>query len=131
MMGGVFRDVVIAWEGVDYTFTPSMRTIRTIEGGGVSVMQVLSDLGEGKVHLASLSYIAAALLKSAGARTSDEKIYTAMLTGEPELIGYYSMKIAECMMPRGPEEKKPVARATTKPRARATTPRKPKALRTA
>jgi hypothetical protein len=127
MMGGVFRDVVIAWEGVDYTFTPSNRLLRSIEGQGVNIAKLLQGLGSGDVIVSHLAYVAAAFLRAGGAQVTEDQTYRALMTGKTGEISALAEAVAAAIVPQGPDEKKPAAPAAMTSRARAKTPRKPKA----
>lgn len=74
----VFRDVTITWRGKEYSVTPSLRLLRTIEMMGISLFAVASSVSSGAPAFASMASIAGVLLRSAGANVTDEEIYAEM-----------------------------------------------------
>jgi hypothetical protein len=118
----VFRDVTIAWEGVDYVFTPNMRFLRRIEGQGVNIATLIHGLTVGPIGVTSLSFVATECLKLAGAIVSEEQVYQHIMNGTKDQIDSIAVAVAEAVTPKAPNEKKPEAPRASPPRSR-----KPKA----
>jgi len=117
-MGGVFRDVTMAWGGVDYTFTPSNRLLRTIEGGGANVVQLMTDLARGEVKVSALAYVAACFFRAGGAAVTEDDVYGALMNGNPEETQAIAVAVAQAITPQGAGEKKPEAPGKSTPRAK-------------
>ena len=48
----VFRSKIIKWDGVEYTFTPSLNMLRRIEGRGINLLQCANGFLTGNMQLA-------------------------------------------------------------------------------
>lgn len=83
---GVFREMQIEWGGESYTFTPSMQLLRSIELQGISIMSVAAQVSRGQAQASLMSTIIASVLRSAGAKASDDDIYAELTTGSPEEV---------------------------------------------
>jgi hypothetical protein len=118
-MSGVFRDVTIPWRGVDYTFTPSNRLLRSIESSGVNIVKVMTELSLGTVSVSALAYVAAAFLRAGGAAVTEDDLYGALMLGDENDIRTISEGVALALTPQGVAEKKAEAPGPAKPRAKA------------
>lgn len=85
-MPGVFRDVVIRWNGEDVTVSPSLRLLRSIEQGNVSLTDIAIRTSQGKPPVSHLAYVIAKLFDDGGVKVDEEKVYVELLTGKPEQI---------------------------------------------
>jgi hypothetical protein len=74
----VFRDVTITWRGNEYSVTPSLKMLRTIEMMGISIFGVASSVQSGTPAFASIASIAGVLLRAAGANVSDDEVFAEM-----------------------------------------------------
>jgi hypothetical protein len=83
-MAGVFNEMTINWEGGSYTFTPSNRLLRRIEGelSPSSLTDVARRMNEGKPPISETAYIISEFLSAAGADKSvadEDKIYAGIM----------------------------------------------------
>lgn len=86
----VFREMKIEWGGEEYTFTPSMALLRSIEMQGISIMGVASQISNGRAQASLMATIIAAVLQSAGAKVTDDDIYAELTTGNAlEVMALY------------------------------------------
>lgn len=118
-MAGVFRDVTIEWEGEEYTFSPSNRLLRSIEGQGINIARFLASFQTGEIPASHLAYILAAFLRAGGANVTEDDAYKALMTSDEDGIAKFAGPVVMAMLPQGPDEKKPAAPALTKSSARA------------
>ena len=92
-MAGVFREVDIEWGGETYTFTPSMRLIRSIERGDgdgpVCIMQLIHAAQSGSPQFGFMAWLVAKVMTFGGAKVDDGEIYKQMMGSEKEAISLY------------------------------------------
>ena len=113
MTMGIFRDVLIKYEGVDYTVTPSARLLRLIESKGrrddphFNLAMSVYRMTMGDVSHGEISFILAEMVNSAGAKTTADAAWAYMqgldLAGLQGLIG----DISECFIAPSVQGKKP------------------------
>jgi hypothetical protein len=82
----VFRELTIAWKGKDYTFTPSMRLMRSIEMGDISFTDIAVRTSQGRPPISHIAFVLAKMLQSAGAVVTDEEVYEELVTGDQASI---------------------------------------------
>ena len=70
-MSGVFREVVMTYNGEDYSFVPSNRVLRGIERE-LSLTEMVSRIGTSKPPVSEMAFVAAEFLRAAGADKVDE-----------------------------------------------------------
>jgi len=85
-MAGVFRDVTIKWDGVDVTVTPSLRLLRTIEQGDVSLTDIAIRTSQGRPPVSHLAFVITKLLQAGGVKVEEYRVYFELMTGKPEQI---------------------------------------------
>ena len=78
----VFRDVTITWRGREYVVTPSMRLMRSIEMGDISLSDIAVRTSQGRPPISHLAYVIARMLQSAGAPVGEEDVYAEILRGD-------------------------------------------------
>jgi len=77
----VFRDHEISWMGKRYTFTPSNRLLRRIEGqlAPSSFVDIINRMRNGKTPVSEVAFVVAEFLRAAGADdVSEDDIYGAI-----------------------------------------------------
>ena len=124
-MGGVFREIVMEWGGVDIVVTPSNKLLRRIEAQGVSPMMVAQSFNSQVPNMSGMAFVAAEMLKSGGAVTDEDEVYCAMLT-DPAAMGRFATAIAAAVLPSPADAKNPeapAAKPTSKPKPKASRPR--------
>jgi hypothetical protein len=82
----VFRDVTITWRGKEYSVTPSMRLMRSIEMGDISLSDIAVRTAQGRPPVSHLAYVISRMLQSAGAPVSEEDVYAEILRGEQDQV---------------------------------------------
>jgi hypothetical protein len=118
-MNGVFRDITIAWRGRDYTVTPTMRLMRSIEQADISLLDIAFRTSQGRPPTSHIAHVVARLLQSAGASVSDEEVLSEILTASTPTIRALTDAALSAFMPVEPEGKNPDAPPQRKPQARA------------
>lgn len=83
-MSGVFNEITINWAGGAYTFTPSNRILRRIEGelSPSSLTDVARRMNEGKPPISETAYIISQFLLAGGASASvadEDNIYAGIM----------------------------------------------------
>lgn len=82
----VFRDVTITWRGKEHVVTPSMRLMRSIEMGDISLSDIAVRTSQGRPPVSHLAYVIARMLQSAGANASEEDVYAEILRGDQSQV---------------------------------------------
>ena len=116
---GVFRNVTIEWEGVDYVFTPSNKLLRRIEGQGVNIAVLMHGLAVGPISAPSLAFVAAEFLKAGGAVVTEDEIFGYIMTASQGQIDAIATAVATAITPVEPNEKKHAAPAVKSPQSKA------------
>ena len=92
-MAGVFREVDIEWDGETYTFTPSMRLIRSIERGDgdgpVCIMQLIHAAQSGSPQFGFMAWLVAKVMTFGGAKVDDDEIFMQMMDAKKEALSLY------------------------------------------
>jgi len=118
----VFRDVTITWRGKEYSVTPSMRLMRSIEMGDISLSDIAVRTSQGRPPVSHLAYVISRMLQSAGAPVSEEDVYAEILRGEQDqvqnMIGVVLMAftpaVDDAKNPDAQSESRSVGRAKSK-----------------
>lgn len=81
MTKGVFRDVIIEYEGETYVVTPSNRLLRQIDAelAPQSLFGILSNVSRTNLPLPSIALIVQQLLNSAGGQFTEDDILAGLL----------------------------------------------------
>lgn len=108
---GVFREVEIAWGGVDYQVTPSNRLLRRIEANDVIISRMIAHLQTGHPPVGQMAFVIATLLQSAGAKVTEEEILEELTVGDPDEVQKLAVQMLTAITPVQPDPKKPAARA--------------------
>lgn len=82
----VFREMVIAWQGTDYKFVPSMRLMRSIEMGDISFTDIAIRTSQGRPPISHIATVLAKMLQAAGAKVSEEDVYSELMTGNQDAV---------------------------------------------
>lgn len=83
---GIFRDINITWKGKDYTITPSLRLMRAIEMGDISLSDIAVRISQGRPPISHLAFVIAKMLQSVGADVSDEDVYAEIIKGDQDQV---------------------------------------------
>lgn len=104
----IFRDVTITWRGKDYTVTPSMRLMRLIEMGDISLSDIAVRTSQGRPPISHLAFVISKMLQSVGAEVSEEEVYSEILRGDQDqvqnMIGVVLMAFSPAEDERGNQD---------------------------
>lgn len=120
----VFRDLEISWRGRDYTITPTMRLMRQIEMGDISLTDIAVRTSQGRPPISHIAYVLTKLLNSAGAAVAEDEVYEELINGDQEAVGELMMVVLTAFTPGERDQKKAEAPAApqsseTQPKAKA------------
>lgn len=104
-----FREVIIEFEGKEYTISPSMKMLRAIEGSGVSLAAMANNLAEGKPQISHVAYVLYHMLKSSGADVSEDSVYFAIMGASQDQSTAWLEAVVKAFAPGALDEKKPDA----------------------
>lgn len=116
----VFRELTIAWRGKDYTFTPSMRLMRSIEMADISFTDIAVRTSRGRPPISHIAYVLAKMLQAGGAKVTDEEVYEELVGGDQESVMALIGIVLMAFSPSDGNAKNPAAQ-TESPMARAAT----------
>jgi hypothetical protein len=135
-MSGVFNEITINWAGGAYTFTPSNRLLRRIEGelSPSSLTDVARRMNEGKPPISETAYIISEFLKAGGASekvSSEDQIYSGIMKDFSENEGNGFVGLCKALLmaisPAEDTAKKPSAASVSEPSAPEAATKKSKA----
>jgi len=80
-MSSIYEEVVLAWDGKEYTIQPNYRMVQRIEARGISIWGVCQRLQRGDPQMSQVAEIISHMLQSGGAkRATPERVYAHLLT---------------------------------------------------
>ena len=115
----VFREMTIAWKGKDYTLTPSMRLMRTIEMGDISFTDIAIRTSRGRPPISHIAFVLAKMLQAGGATVTDEEVYAEMMGADQETVTALIGAVLTAFSPSEGTAKNPAAQTESHPKARA------------
>ena len=84
-MAAIYEEIVLRWDGEEYTVQPSFRMAQRIEARGISIMGVVEKIHRGEPPATQIAEIIAHMLHSGGAkRATPERVYAQLTLAEPE-----------------------------------------------
>ena len=89
----VFRDLEISWRGRDYTITPTMRLMRQIEMGDISLTDIAVRTSQGRPPISHIAYVLTKLLNAAGAGVIEDEVYEELINGDQDAVGELMMVV--------------------------------------
>lgn len=107
----VFRDMEISWRGKDYTITPTMRLMRQIEMGDISLTDIAVRTSQGRPPISHISFVLAKLLNAAGAAVAEDEVYEELINGDQDAVGEMMMLVLTAFTPGERDQKKAAAQA--------------------
>lgn len=116
----VFREMVITWKGKDYTLTPSMRLMRSIEMGDISFTDIAIRTSRGRPPISHIAFVLSKMLQAAGAVVTEEDVYEELVTGEQDSVTALIGAVLAAFSPSENKAKNPDARSEEPPMPRAT-----------
>ena len=115
----IFRDVTITWRGKDYTVTPSMRLMRTIEMGDISLTDIAVRTSQGRPPVSHIAVVLSKMLQSIGANASEDAVFEELISGDADQVADMVGVVMTAFTPQIDKGKNPDARAGKQPQARA------------
>jgi hypothetical protein len=115
----IFRDVTITWRDKDYTVTPSMRLMRTIEMGDISLTDIAVRTSQGRPPVSHIAVVLSKMLQSVGANASEDAVFEELISGDADQVAAMVGVVMTAFTPQIDEGKNPDARAGKQPQARA------------
>ena len=104
----IFRDVTITWRGREYTVTPTMRLMRSIEMGDISLSDIAVRTSQGRPPISHLAFVVSKMLQSVGAEINEEAVYSEILRGDhtqvQNMIGVVLMAFSPAEDERGNQD---------------------------
>ena len=107
-MAAVAREYAISWAGKTYRFVPSNALIRRIEGEGVSLIHMVSELRTGRPRISHVALVVAECLRSAGADVDEDEMLSALLGADAVKVMLLACDILGAIFP-AVDGKKPSA----------------------
>jgi len=104
-MAAVFREVELGWGGETYSVTPTMALLNKIEQD-ISLSELAYRMSVGKVPMSQLAVVIGVMLRSAGAKASDEEVYQELMTGDSEAVQGMASAVMEAVFPQ-PKKSEP------------------------
>jgi hypothetical protein len=115
----VFRELTITWKGEEYTFTPSMRLMRSIEMGDISFTDIAIRTSQGRPPISHIAFVLAKMLQAAGAKVQDDEVYAELVSGEQDSITALISLVLTAFSPAEDNAKNPAAQTGSQSKARA------------
>lgn len=97
-MASVFNDIEINWRGEVYRVKPTMRLLNEIEQLS-PIAKIARRILDGEPPKSHIAVAVGILLRSAGARVSDEEIYAELVTGDVQFISGVGMALIQAAYP--------------------------------
>lgn len=100
-MAAVYEEIVLAWEGEEYTVQPDFRMVQRIESGGISIIGVCQRTSRGEPPMSHVAEILAHMLQSGGAKTATpERVYAHLMAkADAKEVGRILMAITAAFVP--------------------------------
>ncbi len=103
-MAPIYKEIVLAWKGKDYTVQPSFRMVQLIESSGISILGIVTGFQSGQPLASQMGAIIAHMLRSGGLKgvTADE-VYAYIAKSTPEEYRAITTAITMAFLPDEPE----------------------------
>jgi len=83
----VFREIKIVWRGKEYFVTPSMRLMRSIEMGDISLTAIAVNTAKGVPQISHMAFVLHRMLSAAGAVATEDEVYEELMNGDQAEVG--------------------------------------------
>lgn len=97
-MAAVYQDILMEWEGVEYTIKPTMRLMQDIEQK-FSISRVAHRITQGDVPLSHMAAIVGAMLRSAGAKVTDDDVFSELMQGDAQVVQDMAIALISAAFP--------------------------------
>jgi hypothetical protein len=104
-MGGVTREFSLTWRDRTYVFTPTNRLLRRIEAGEVSLTHMAHEMGQGRLKMSHLAFVLAEVLRSCGARVTEDEMLAELSGGDPAACYALATEVLAAIFPGSAPEK--------------------------
>jgi len=111
----VFRELMISWKGTEYKLVPSMKLMRTIEMGDISLTDIAVRTAQGRPPISHIAFVLARMLQSAGATVSEDDAYEELVTGSQEDVTALISVVLQAFSPASANTKNPDAQTGAQP----------------
>lgn len=111
----VFRDLIITWKGKDYRLSPSMKLMRAIEMGDVSLTDIAVRTSQGRPPISHIAFVLARMLQAAGASVTEDDAYEELVTGSQEDVTALISVVLQAFSPGDANAKNHAAQAEAQP----------------
>lgn len=98
-MAAVFKEVILGWCGVEYRITPTMHLINQIEQD-ISLSEMAYRMSMGRAPMSQLAVVIGIMLRSAGAKVSDEEVYQELMTGDQASVHQLAASVMQGVFPQ-------------------------------
>lgn len=106
-MAAIYVEIVLAWDGEEYTIQPSFNMVQRIEAAGISIMGVINGIHTGQPIASKMGTIIAHMLHSGGARgVTAEQVYAYLASCSPQEWLKITTAITTAFLPQEPESGK-------------------------
>lgn len=103
-MASIYKEIVLAWRGEEYTVQPSFQMAQKIESRGVSIMGVIDKIHRGEPPATQIAEILAHMLQSGGAKTATpERVYELVVKADTKEWLRITTAITIAFMPTEPD----------------------------
>ncbi len=83
-MAAIYEEIVLAWDGTEYTVHPDYSMVQQIEARGISIMGVCDKWQRGDPQASRIAAILAHMLQSGGAKKATPKRVYAHLAAHAD-----------------------------------------------
>lgn len=111
----VFRELTITWRGTEYRLVPSMKLMRSIEMGDISLTDIAVRTAQGRPPLSHMAFVLSRMLQAAGAKVSEEEVYSEFIHGEQDEVTQLIGVVIQAFSPGETAAKNPAARSVESP----------------
>lgn len=107
----VFREIKIVWRGKEYFVTPSMRLMRSIEMGDISLTAIAVRTAQGLPPISHIAFILHRMMIAAGIPVTEDEVYEELINGDQAAVGELISLALKAFTPEAREAKNENAQA--------------------
>lgn len=115
----VFRELTIVWQGKEHRFVPSMKLMRSIEMGDISLTDIAVRTSQGRPPISHIAFVLARMLTAAGATVTEDDVYAELVQGDQDGVTALISVVLTAFTPGDSNPKNPAAQTATPAQARA------------
>ena len=110
-MSGVFREMLVEWNGEKHTFTPSNKFLRRVDRE-VSLSSLASRAERGDVPIFDMAFVVSEILREAGIDTDEDEVLAQVTDAEDAERAEYLLGLINEIMPSRESGEKPLKKST-------------------